>query len=106
MPQTTHTAFVNLTASGIVTRQPAYFCCISFTATDSGDYVDVYEGRDATSGRKVVRVKGLANRSQSFNFTYPPLCERGIFLDFSTDDTEATVDYRPVEWDGIRQPPE
>lgn len=101
MPHTSHTAFTNMIASGVVTRQPAYLCCVSFSATDSGDYIDIYEGRDATSGRKVVRVKGLQNRSVSFNFTNPPLCQRGIYVNFSTDDTEATINYRPVEWDEI-----
>lgn len=83
--------WVNLAADGIVTPSPAYLICITLTVTDAGDYVDVYEGRDTTSGKKILRMKALANRSVSFNFTYPVYCDGGIYVDFSTDDSEATI---------------
>lgn len=80
-----------LTGSAAVTRHPAFLCCVTLTVIDAGDYVDVYEGTDSSSGRKILRMKALANRSQSFNFNVPIYCERGIYVEFSTDDSEATI---------------
>ena len=83
------------TTDGIVTTQPAWLCCTIVTVAASGDYVDVYEGRDPTSGRKLFRLKCLLNRSVSFNFTHPVFCERGIYLDFSTTGSECSVFWSP-----------
>jgi hypothetical protein len=91
MPRDRRVGFTHLMASAAITTEPAYLHCVILTVEDSGDYVDVYEGRDATSGNKVLRLKALANRSVSFNFSDPIYCGRGIYVSFSTTDSEATV---------------
>jgi len=91
MAENKRTGFTRLTADAAVTTEPAYLYCVILTVVDSGDYVDVYEGRDANSGSKILRLKALANRSVSFNFSKPIYCDRGIYVDFSTTDSEATV---------------
>jgi hypothetical protein len=83
--------WTTVTHDAYITHHPAYLCCVVLTVEDSGDYIDVFEGSDALSGRKVLRLKALANRSVSFNFTTPIYCERGISVDFSTTDSEATI---------------
>jgi len=91
MPKDKRTGFTRLTASAVITTEAAYLYCVILTVEDSGDYIDVYEGRDATSGSKILRLKALANRSVSFNFSKPIYCDRGIYVSFSTTDSEATV---------------
>ena len=83
--------FTRLTDSDIVTTHPAYLCCTILSVGAAGDYIDVYEGRDASSGRKVFRLEALANRSVPFNIVHPALCERGIYVSFSTTGNEATI---------------
>lgn len=92
-----------LTADGIITRQPSFLCCLIVTVANSGNYVELYEGRDATSGRKILTLQALQNRSVAFNFTRPIMCERGIFVHFSHTGSEATVVYGPVEYAELRQ---
>jgi hypothetical protein len=91
MAEDNRVGFTQLTVSAAITTEKAYLHCVILTVTDSGDYVDVYEGRDASSGRKIFRLKALANRSVSFNFSKPLPCDRGIYVSFSTTDSEATV---------------
>ena len=103
MEETCANAWVCYNQSAIVTRQPSYLCCINFTAFTAGDTVMVYEGRDATSGRKITTVKGLLNRSVSFNFVSPLLCERGIYAAISNVKAEYTITFRPVEYEELRR---
>lgn len=91
MPRNKRIGFTQLSVSGAITTEAAYLHCVILTVEDSGDYIDVYEGRDASSGSKILRLKALANRSVSFNFSRPIYCDRGIYISFSTTDSEATV---------------
>lgn len=102
MQATCDTTFANMTASGIITRQPSFLCCVILTADESGDYIELYEGKDATSGRKILTLKALVNRSVAFNFTSPVLCQRGLYIHFEDDKCEATVIFTPVEYEDIR----
>lgn len=102
MQPTCATAWSVLTTSGIVTRQPAFLCCAILTANSAGDHIEIYEGRDATSGRKIFMLEALENRSVSFNFTSPVLCQRGIYVYFDDDKCEATIIFTPVEHEDIR----
>lgn len=95
------TTWAVLTTDGIVTRQPSYLSCVTLSVATSGDSVSVYEGRDATSGRKIFTIKALANRSVSFNLSKSVLCGRGIYVDFSTTGSEVTVVYTPTEYEDI-----
>ena len=91
LPEYCKIGFTRLTDSSIVTTHPAYLCCTIVSVVTAGDYIDVYEGHDASSGRKIFRLEALQNRSVSFNFTHPVFCERGIYVEFSTTGNEATV---------------
>ena len=91
-----NTAFERLTANGVVTQHPAILCCVILTVVTTGDYVDVYSGRDATSGKKVHRLKALQGRSSTFSLTHGLFCGNGIYLQFEKTDSECTVFYCPV----------
>lgn len=90
-------SWANVTADSTITRSPAYLCCVALSVGTNGDYVEIYEGRDASSGRKILKIKALANRSQAFNFRSPVRCDRGIFVAFSTTGSECTITFRPLE---------
>jgi hypothetical protein len=91
MQKSKRVGFTQLSVSGAITTEAAYLHCVILTVEESGDYIDVYEGRDASSGSKILRLKALANRSVSFNFSVPIYCDRGIYVGFSTTDSDATV---------------
>ena len=80
---------------GIVTTQPAWICCLILSVSASGDYVEVYEGRDTTSGRKFCTLKALENRSVAFPIGEPVYFDGGIYLAFSTTGSECTIVWAP-----------
>ena len=95
--------FSNLTADGIVTARPAVLCCIILSVATTGDYIEIYEGRDATSGRRLCKIKALVGRSVTFNISNGVLLERGIYVSFLKTDSDATLIWFPVEPAAIRE---
>jgi hypothetical protein len=72
-------------------------CCINVTVENNGDYIEVYDGRDATSGSKVVKIKCLENRAVNFNISHGVYCDRGLYVYASATDCEWSVFYHPIE---------
>ena len=61
-----------------------------------GDIV-IYDGQDATSGRKVGTFKGLANASTPIDFGEGLRLERGLFVDVGSSVTEVLLYFDPWE---------
>ena len=90
-PLEIHTVCVTKTGSGLATHDPAYLSCIIASVETSADYIEVYNGRDATSGTKIMKLKVLANRSVAFNISRELLCDRGIYISCSVSTVEWSV---------------
>ena len=97
MPKPCDAGWTVVSQSALITSQPVYLVCVNLTVETNGDYVEVYDGRDDSSGRKVIKIKALANRSVNFNLTTPIYCESGLYLSFSATDSEVTVIWLPAE---------
>jgi len=83
--------------SGRVTSRPATLCCVNLDVESSGDYIEVYDGKDPISGTKILKIKCLENRSVSFNLTHGVYCDNGIYVGCSATDCEWSVFYHHIE---------
>ena len=69
---------------------------VLLTSVTGGDIV-IYDGQDATSGRKICTFKGLANVSLPVSFGEGLRLERGLFIDVGSNVTEVLVFFDPFE---------
>lgn len=87
-------AIIPLTASGPATRDPALLLGVQITPSSDGGNATIYEGQDATSGRKLCRLYGHEEQTRQFRFARGIPCERGIFVDFTSHMDEVAIVYR------------
>ena len=88
--------WTNVTASEIIAEQPVYLHGVVVLTSADGAGVTLYEGQDATSGRKIITIKASANESRSIAFYPPLLCERGLYVAVGSGVTEVMVHWTPV----------
>lgn len=86
----------NVAADAIITAQPARLHQVVLLASAAGGDATIYEGQDASSGRKILTVKGAANASRPVRFRPPLECGRGIFVDVGSSVTEVFVQYEAL----------
>jgi len=60
------------------------------------DYVDIYDGRDATSGKKFCRVELAASTTRHLRFGQGIPFDRGIYVDGYDSAVETTVVFEPL----------
>jgi len=87
--------WTNVEASGIITTKAVLLRGVCIASSTSGHGVTVYEGQDATTGRKVMHVKTLANRSYCVHFNTPLECDRGIYVALDADCDEVLIHWVP-----------
>lgn len=61
------------------------------------DYVDIYDGRDATAGKKFCRLEADVDRTRHINLGYGVPFAVGIFIDGADTAVETTVVFTPLE---------
>ncbi len=84
-------SFLNFTADGGATPGPCLLNSVLLhVSTDGGD-VTLYEGQDATSGRKIAQLHALANASLFVAFPHAPFLARGLYIDVGSNVTEVVV---------------
>ena len=88
--------WTNLTASEIIAEQPVLLHGVVVLASASGGAATLYEGQDATSGRKIITIEGSANESRPVAFYPPLLCERGLYVAVGSNVTEVVVHWTPI----------
>lgn len=86
-----------ITSSQVITTKPALLHGAVISVTTSGVGIVVYEGQDASSGRRIVHFEGLGNRSVCCHFRPALKCDRGIYVEVEADCDEATVQWDPQE---------
>lgn len=69
---------------------------IIFWPDVAADYVDVYDGRDTTSGRKFARIEADVDETKVENLGDGVLFGRGIYVDGIDAAVETTVGYIPL----------
>jgi len=70
----------NTAVETLVSRDPGYFHGCVVLASSGGGRATFYDGTDATTGRKILQVKGQANHSKAIHFGKPLFCSRGLFV--------------------------
>ena len=70
------------------------YCVILLTSVTGGD-ITVYDGLDATSGRKVVRIEGQADVSNAVELG-GVILSRGLMVDVGSNVTEYTIIWRAL----------
>lgn len=93
--ETTHWQLV--AGDGIIYDGPCLVTHIIFYPYAGNDYVDIYDGRDTTSGKKFCRIHTGAQRTFHMGFGSGILFGHGIYVDGIDDDVETTVGYVPME---------
>jgi len=83
--------WANVDASGLLTNKPVLLRGCAITVTETGTGITLYDGQDAESGRKIINLKSLANRSLQCNFAIPLECDRGIYVTVEDGCNEALV---------------
>jgi hypothetical protein len=61
-----------------------------------GDYADLYDGRDATSGRKFCRIECAASTTRHWHFGHGVPFHVGIYVDGKDSAVETTVAFIPL----------
>jgi hypothetical protein len=66
---------------------------LTVLASAAGGDVTLYEGQDASSGRKIGTYKGAANVTNPIMFSFPLPLARGLYVDIGSSITEVTVHF-------------
>lgn len=85
-----------VTGDLLITEQPALLYGIVINASSLGGRAAVYDGTDATSGRKVGDFKGAENISRNVHFHPPLLCLNGLYVGGCSHLDEALISWSPL----------
>lgn len=69
---------------------------IIFTPISANDYAIIYDGHDATSGRKLCKVISSVVVTWALCFALPIFCPRGVYVEGKDDEVETTILHREV----------
>lgn len=91
MPEKEGINFRRVTASRIITKAPCLFWgAVILTSTTGGD-ATVYSGQDATGGRQIFCLEGIADQSTPIMLSKPAKCPGGLYVAVGSNVTEVTV---------------
>jgi len=62
----------------------------------AADYVDIYDGRDATSGKKFCRIEAGVGEARHLNLGAGVPFATGIYIDGADSAVETTVTFTPL----------
>jgi hypothetical protein len=85
--------FLNFSGDTVVCDRPCLLNSVLLLVSTTGGDVTIYEGQDATSGRKFGKVEGYAGVTLPITFSHAPFMARGIFVDVGSNVTECTIGF-------------
>ena len=87
---------IRITGDGLAWQGPCLLMQIIMWPDSDEDYVDIYDGRDSTSGEKFTRVESGDSDTQHLNL-YPGIpFDRGVYVDGKDSAVETTVVIVPL----------
>ena len=95
MPQ--GASWVRIEGSGLAYQGRCLLYGILFWPDSDADHVDVYDGLDATSGKKFVRLETSTSITWCHCFSRPVEFSSGIYVKDIDEGTETTVLFEPLE---------
>lgn len=89
--------WLHIAGDGKVYSGPCRVTDVIFWPDAAADYVDIYDGGDAGSGKKFCRVEAAVAVTWHMNFGDGIPFDFGIYLDGKDDAVETTVAFIPSE---------
>lgn len=90
------THWVRTRGDGLVYDGPCIVRLITFQPDAAGDYVDIYDGRDITTGERFARLSSANGNSRHMGLGQGVLFGRGIYVDGIDSAIETTVAFIPT----------
>ena len=87
-------AWVRIPGSGLAVEGACQVLGVIFWPNDDTDYADIYDGLDATSGKKFCRIESSTSITWCFCFAHPPEFSSGVYVKGVDDDVETTIVFR------------
>lgn len=89
--------FVRIEGDGLAVEGPCILHGIIFWPDSDADYADIYDGLDATSGKKFCRIESSTSITWSFVFPEGIEFDHGIYVDGIDSAVETTILFHNVE---------
>lgn len=84
-------SFLNITGDTVVTNKPCLLNAVLVHPSSDGGDITLYEGQDATSGRKLATLHGWATDLNFIDFSHAPFLARGLYVDVGSNITEVCI---------------
>jgi len=81
---------------GLVYEGPCLLKHLVFWPDADGDYADIYDGRDKTSGKKFMRIETSITLTWQIAFVDGVQFDTGIYVDGKDSAVEVTVVFEPL----------
>jgi len=89
--------WVRVAGSGLVYNGPCKIDTIVFSPVTANDYVDIYDGLDATAGKKFCHIVSSVVVTWPFCFHSGLEFDVGIYVTDIDEGTETTIVFTPLE---------
>lgn len=88
---------VLIKGSDLAVEGPVILRGLIFWPDADADYADIYDGLDATSGKKFCRIESSTSITWAWSFEHGVQFDNGIYVDGIDDAVETTVIFHNVE---------
>ena len=89
-------AYITVTADTLVSTEPVLLYGAVILASALGGDATIYDGHDASSGRKVITLKGGATLSTPVEWPQGLYLGGGLYVDVGSNVTEVQLSYEPI----------
>lgn len=91
-----HVGFTRITSSNIINEGATLlYGLLLLVSVASGD-ISLYEGLDASSGRLIAKIQGVAAVTLPIKFDQPLYLDRGLYVAIGSNVTETTILWMPA----------
>ena len=88
--------WVRVVGDGLAYQGPCLVHSITFMPVTANDYADIYDGRDAVSGKRFMRVISSVVVTSCMCYASGIPFDQGIYVDGKDAEVETTVVFTPL----------
>lgn len=88
--------WTRVVGDGLAYTGPCLLLDIIFWPDVAADYADIYDGRDATAGKKFCRVEAEVDETRHLHFGGGVPFDVGIYVDGADSAVETTIVFEPT----------
>lgn len=89
--------WVRVVGDGLAYQGPCLVHSITFMPVTANDYADIYDGRDAVSGKRFMRVISSVVVTWCMCYASGIPFDQGIYVDGKDAEVETTVVFTPLD---------